>query len=167
MVTRGLYRGKGHKMALRAGAAWQRTYPNAVMIQGSRIGSHMPNGSHRGLRLNVRGKRYCNEDCNGAPSAIGVLREPEQEAWGLWGSNYARELEWHAMGSVVGTPAMTTERVIESWENGIKAGKIVKADNLEELVEKLGMPKERALAEIERYNALCRGGCDEDFHKRA
>ena len=167
MVTGGLYRGEGHKMALRAGAAWQRTFPNAVMVQGSRIGSHMPNGSHRGLRLNVRGERYCNEDCNGAPSAIGVLREPERKAWGIWGSNYARELEWRAMGTVVGTPVMSTESVLESWENGVKAGKIVKADTLEALVEKLGMPKERALAEIERYNAFCRAGRDEDFHKRA
>lgn len=39
------------------------------------------------------------------------------------------------------------------------------ADTLEELVEKLGLPKEEALASIERYNQLCDEGYDPDFGK--
>lgn len=39
------------------------------------------------------------------------------------------------------------------------------ADTLEELVEKLGLPKEEALASIQRYNELCDEGYDPDFGK--
>lgn len=39
------------------------------------------------------------------------------------------------------------------------------ADTLEELVEKLGLPKEEALASIERYNELCDQAYDPDFGK--
>ena len=39
------------------------------------------------------------------------------------------------------------------------------ADTLEELVEKLGLPKEEALASIEHYNELCDQGYDPDFGK--
>ena len=43
---------------------------------------------------------------------------------------------------------------------------MVKADTIEELVEKLGLPKETAIATIERYNGFCEKGVDEDFYKR-
>ncbi len=39
------------------------------------------------------------------------------------------------------------------------------ADTLEELVEKLGLPKEEALASIQHYNELCDEGYDSDFGK--
>ena len=39
------------------------------------------------------------------------------------------------------------------------------ADTLEELVEKLGLPKEEALASIQHYNELCDAGYDSDFGK--
>ena len=41
------------------------------------------------------------------------------------------------------------------------------ADTLEELVEKLGLPKDEALKSIERYNELCDKGADDDFGKNA
>jgi len=44
---KGLFRGEGHLMALWAGAAWQKIFPNAPLIQGSRLGSNMPYGAHR------------------------------------------------------------------------------------------------------------------------
>ncbi|MCQ2537143.1 MAG: FAD-dependent oxidoreductase [Lachnospiraceae bacterium] len=41
------------------------------------------------------------------------------------------------------------------------------ADTLEELVQKLGLPKEEALASIKRYNEMCEKKVDEDFGKNA
>ena len=41
------------------------------------------------------------------------------------------------------------------------------ADTLEELVEKMGLPKDEALKSIERYNELCDKGADDDFGKNA
>lgn len=61
----GLMCGDGHLMALWAGAAWQKIWPCAPLIQGSRVCTSQPYGSHRGIRLNKNGERYCNEDMNG------------------------------------------------------------------------------------------------------
>ena len=60
---------------------------------------------------------------------------------------------------------MTKEQILANWEGQLEKGKAIRADTLEELVERLGLPKETALAEIERYNAHCRAGADPDFHK--
>ena len=161
----GLFQGEGHLMALWAGAAWQRTYPCAVMIQGSRVCSNQPFGSHRGLRLNARGERYCNEDMNGAYTALTTLREPGGKAFIIWGSNYARDIPWRAHGGQRSSPDMTEAEILRNWEGQIEKGKAVRADTLEEVIEALGLPMEQTLAEIERYNALCRAGYDSDFHK--
>lgn len=161
----GLFRGEGHLMALWAGAAWQRTWPCAPMIQGSRVCSSLPYGSHRGLRLNARGERYCNEDMNGAYTALTTLREPGGKAFIIWGSNYADDIRWRAHGGQRDGPDMSREAILDNWEGQLERGKAVRCDTLEEVVEKLGLPKETAMAEIERYNALCRAGKDEDFHK--
>jgi fumarate reductase flavoprotein subunit len=163
----GLFKGEGQQMALWAGAAWQRTFPNAILVQGSRLGSHMPYGSHRGLRLNINGERYCNEDCNGAYTAITVLRQPKETAFAIWGTNYAYELPWHPHGGRRGDKALPPAKVIAGWEREVQSGRLIKCDTLEELVVKLGLPKEKALSEIERYNELCRKGEDTDFYKKS
>jgi succinate dehydrogenase/fumarate reductase flavoprotein subunit len=49
----------------------------------------------------------------------------------------------------------------------VQSGRLIKCDTLEELVVKLGLPKEKALSEIERYNELCRKGEDTDFYKKS
>ncbi len=163
----GLYQGEGHLMALWAGAAWQRTWPCAPMIQGSRVCSSLPYGSHRGLRLNARGERYCNEDMNGAYTALTTLREPGGKAFIIWASNYADDIRWRAHGGQRDGPDMTKEQILANWEGQIEKGKAVRADTLEEVVAALGLPKETALAEIARYNSHCRAGIDPDFHKAA
>ena len=163
----GLYQGDGHRMALWAGAAWQRTWPCAPMIQGSRVASSLPYGSHRGLRLNARGERYCNEDMNGAYTALTTLREPGGKAFIIWGSNYADEIRWRAHGGRRDGPDMTREQILANWDDQIVRGKAVRADTLEEVVDALGLPRDAAMAEIARYNAHCRAGVDPDFHKSA
>jgi succinate dehydrogenase/fumarate reductase flavoprotein subunit len=160
----GLYRGEGHLMALRAGAAWQRTWPAAAMIQGSRLGSNLPYGSHRGLRVNIRGERYCNEDMNGAYTALTTLREPKGRAFAIWGTNYARDIRWRAHGGQRDGPDDTPENVLKKWADQVAAGTLKTADTLPELIEKLGLPAS-TLDTIEHYNAICREGKDPDFHK--
>ena len=161
----GLFQGEGHLMALWAGAAWQRTWPCAPMIQGSRVCSSLPYGSHRGLRLNARGERYCNEDMNGAYTALTTLREPGGKAYIIWASNYADDIRWRAHGGQRDGPDMTREQILANWEGQLEKGKAVRADTMEEVIDALGLPRETALAEIARYNAHCRAGYDPDFHK--
>ncbi len=165
-AVRGLYRGEGQQMALWAGAAWQRTWPCAVMIQGSRLGTSMPYGSHRGLRLNRRGERYCNEDMNGAYTAFTTLREPGGKAFAIWGANYARETVFRAHGGRRDGPDLTPEQVLAGWEDQAGKGQIVKGDTVEAVAEALGLPAAETLATVRRYNELCRAGKDTDFHKK-
>ena len=166
-AIRGLYRGEGHQMALWAGAAWQKTWPCAIMIQGSRSGTNLPYGSHRGLRLNRNGERYCNEDMNGAYTALTTLREPGSAAFAIWGSNYAHEIRFRAHGGLRTGPDTPPEKVLEGWNAMAEKGMLVKADTIEGVIDALKLPRDKALETIRRYNALCRGGKDLDFHKKS
>ena len=165
-AVRGLYRGEGHQIALWAGAAWQRTWPCAAMIQGSRLGTSLPYGSHRGLRLNRRGERYCNEDMNGAYTALTTLREPGGKAFAIWGANYARETVFRAHGGRRDGPDVPPEQVLANWEDQVSKGQLVKGDTVEAVAEALGLPVEATLETVKRSTALCRAGRDEDFHKK-
>ena len=165
-VEKGLFRGDGHLMALWAGAAWQRTYPNAPLIQGSRTCSNMPYGAHRGLRLNKNGERFMNEDSNAPYAAQAILREPGQTAYAVWGVNYACDIGWQAHGSTRGSDNITPEKVIERWDSEAESGALVKADTIGEVVSGLGLPYDAAISAIERYNELCRIGSDTDFYKK-
>ena len=167
ILEKGLFKGEGHLMAIWSGAAWQRTYPNAPLIQGSRACSNMPYGAHRGLRLNINGERFMNEDANAPYTAIAVLREPRQIAFAIWGTNYAYDIDWHAHGSIRGGVATPPDEVIKQWEVEVEKGNFVKADTLAGVVSGLDLPQDRALYEIERYNGFCRGGADTDFYKKA
>lgn len=166
-VEKGLFKGDGHLMALWAGAAWQRTFPNAPLIQGSRLCSNMPYGGHRGLRINKNGERFMNEDCNAPYTALSVLREPDQTAYAIWGANYAYDIDWHAHGSIRGSDKMLPEDVVAKWEKEVSNGSAVKGKTIAEVVARLGLPRNRTLAAIERYNELCQAGYDADFHKKA
>jgi fumarate reductase flavoprotein subunit len=57
------------------------------------------------------------------------------------------------------TPVDLTDRLNELVDKGF----IIKADTIEELAEKLEMPK--LSANVDRYNELCALGKDEDFYK--
>ena len=165
-VTKGIFGGDGQRMALWAGAAWQRTFPNAPLIQGSRVSSTMPYGAHRGLKVNNRGERFMNEDANAPYAAQAILREPDAEAYAVWGTNYAYDTEWYAHGTTRGAAPTPPAQVIQRWEADVERGQMVKGNTIAEVVEKLGLPSNETLASIDRYNEHCRNGMDIDFHKK-
>lgn len=166
-VERGIFRGDGHLMALWAGAAWQKTYPCAPLIQGSRLGANMPYGAHRGLRLNIRGKRFMNEDANAPYSALAALREPEQKVYAIWGTNYASDIPWKPHGSQRGDPPLPPAEVISRWDREVESGNLIKSDTIEEVVRGLELPFDVTMATIGRYNDHCRCKRDTDFYKKA
>ena len=63
----------------------------------------------------------------------------------------------HHMGGAMGVDAFLQLNL---------RGETLRADTLEALVEKTGLPGEAALASIARYNELARKGHDDDFGKR-
>ena len=55
----------------------------------------------------------------------------------------------------------------EGMEKEIEKGWITKADTLEELAEKIGVPAENLVAEIAKYNGYCENGVDIQFERPA
>ncbi|GJN65596.1 FAD-binding protein [Faecalibacterium gallinarum] len=57
--------------------------------------------------------------------------------------------------------------LMPALEQQVEAGLAFKADTIEELAEKLGLPVDTLVATVDRYNELCAKGVDEDFGKEA
>ena len=153
----GLYKGDGQKMGLQIGAAWQHDINCAPMVIGAGDGTRRVYCTHWGLKVNTRGERYCNEDMPEGFASGPLYQQPGSMAYSIWDDAYADGDSWMAMHAPYGTAPMTTEQIKATWPKGY--------DTLEEAIESLGLPLEKTLATIERYNELCDAGYDEDFLK--
>ncbi len=187
----GVYDGSGHKMALWAGAAWQKYTPNAAMIcsmgdevlpcrwWASGAGTAFP-----GLLVNAKGQRYCDENSLYGYSAYPQNVQPGKCSFLVWDDQWVYDsAPW--VGDYIGSEDRDVQEVydaIQTLFNSDAAGQAtaeyagfdanmgltVKADTLEELADGLGFEgaaKEEFLAQIERYNGYCENGLDEEFHK--
>ncbi|MDR2246243.1 MAG: FAD-binding protein [Treponema sp.] len=98
----GLMDGQGQKMGLWVGAAWQKVFPNAPMINMAVPGpSHAVIDNFWGLNLNINGKRFHNENTNFGFGAYSKMNQPGGIAYGVWGANYAdTQHEWEQSGCV-------------------------------------------------------------------
>ncbi len=169
MTFDGLMPGDGQKMGLWVGAGWQRTFPNAPVINGGAAGpSHAIISNFWGCNLDVNGKRYQNECTNFAYGAMSVLQLPKQTAFGIWDAGYAyTQEEWeplgYTIGQVNGIKPLSPEEYLESWKNNPS---FIKADTIEDLVAQLDMDdegKKNALESIKNYTRYAEQGYDEEF----
>lgn len=170
----GLYPGDGQKMGLWVGAGWQKTYPNAPMILGM-IAAQLPSQigvqNYTGPNLNMRGERYMNEDATATYSVMSVLNQPERTAYFVWEADYANRYDaWSVGGTTIdqdnGPKPKTPDEILAEWEAAAENRAYVKADTIEELLAQLdGLDAASAKTTLERYNAFCESGVDEDFHK--
>ena len=187
----GVYDGSGHKMALWAGAAWQKYTPNAPMIcsmgdevlpcrwWASGAGTAFP-----GLLVNAKGRRYCDENSLYGYSAYPQNVQPGHCSYLIWDDKWVFDsAPW--LGDYIGSPDRDTQEVYDQIQTlfttdasqsataeyaGFDAnmGTAVKADTIEELAEGLGFEGEALdefLAQVERYNGYCETKVDEEFHK--
>lgn len=170
--------GDGHRMGLWIGAKLQDA-PHAPCAH------HMGGvfGSSGFVLLNTRGLRFVNEDAPGQQIGSQIENLPDKTAWQFVGGDWARQVRdgYPSHGAVC--YAVTDEELqdgtlfaklstIDNYvspalvEKAVQAGKLLRADTLEELVAKTGLPQEQALASLARYNALCRAGRDLDYGKQ-
>lgn len=139
-------------------------------------------GSQPFLRVNALGKRYCNED---GPYDIvfnQACMQPGHYWWQIFDASSWEDVV--SFGTTICSRVVAEEGAknclllgqyypctnADEWQSvfidpNVENGVLIKADTIEELVDMMGVPKEEALATIERYNELAAKGVDEDFHK--
>ena len=173
LAYNGLYAGDGHKMGLWVGAGWQKTYPNAPMINCGAAGPTVNSiDNFWGINLNSDGKRYHNEVTNFSYGAIALLQLRDHIAFSVWDKNYAYiQDKWETFGCTVGDETgivgSTPEEMIASWDASAEAGSYWKADTIEELVDMMGFTgeaRDNAIESITNYNRYAENGCDEEYH---
>jgi succinate dehydrogenase/fumarate reductase flavoprotein subunit len=167
----GIYAGDGHKMGLWVGAAWQKIQPNAPFISAwiGTPGTYTPQPylSFQGLSVNKNGVRYCNEDVSSAVAAFIQMSQPESKIYAIWDTSYAKHMApWYLLGQDFRDPEKKIDDVVAKWEADIQSGRIVKANSIRELAERLELDSVTLSATADRYNNFCKKGLDEDFFKR-
>jgi hypothetical protein len=168
----GLYPGDGQKMGLWVGAAWQRTYPNAPMIDSLGPAPYTQSvANHTGINLNSEGQRYMNEDTIFSYSCLALMNNTNMTAYYVWDTDYHKWFDhWYTFGCTIeqtgGPKGMTPEQQLASWDASAENGLYVKGDTIDEVLAKLdGLDAATAKATIERYNGYCASGVDEEYHK--
>jgi len=126
-----------------------------------------------GLQINKNGKRFTCE-----PSSVRldlfysahiVLDQPDAVSYIVFGLNTAKAADAHVDGPTY-KPAgiFGTCRFPDDIEADLASDKsVIRADTIEELAEKMGVPAHNLKATIERYNRSCEKGFDDDCFKSA
>ncbi len=166
--------GEGHKMAIWAGGVMEPS-PHAHMDHAF-AGGFFGLGNTAALQLNQRGIRYMNEDVPGQSFTNQVIRQPGGISWQIWEEATMRDMLAHqSIGHGNKEYCLLDDETMDKMIADLRkeldpataTGRVFAAWTLPELLDKIGLPKERALAEIARYNELVHKGVDEDFGKRS
>ena len=119
------------------------------------------------LLVNTLGKRFMDESAPYAVSGYLLNAQPQQHAYALFdehalveGSQDLRYSDPYHSGAAMPT-----------WEyhlirRNIESGKVLRADSLEELAQKIGVDVETLKTTVARYNADCDAGTDTQFFKQ-
>lgn len=180
--------GDGIQLGMWAGAQVQQSH--APMIHHMGGGADLQGvgvmGNAGFLNLDLNGKRFMNEDLPGQQLENQIEMQKNRESWQIFDSNWPQQLAYMpaAHGGACyfedyaseadGPKNNATYRNYKSpyqLEAAVADGRAIKADTIEELIQKLypddPTAQQTALASIQRYNQLAKDGYDEDFHKPA
>ena len=132
------------------------------------------------LTLNMDGKRFVSEEVDMAyisnqlkwqPGFIGENMDADHQESGSKGwycQIYDNDYMSYAVG---GVPEVVMARYLKEEDPSLHVSVFpelidtFRADTIEELAEKLGLPVEETVASLKRYNELCDEGEDKDFGK--
>lgn len=137
-------------------AAFPTSHPTGLVV-----------GSLPFMKVNRHGRRFFNESAPYDWCTFAASKQPG----GVWCSIFDSNAPEDALRfSVVGCAKIATMQLqmgpIDAvFESFIEEGVLMKADTLEELAQKLELPEEAFLEEVERYNALYDAQEDTDFGK--
>lgn len=145
--------GDGLQMLMRIGGVMGRG-PHAPMAHATAG----PLGNAAFLRVNIEGERYENEDVSAQSIANSFNHQPLKKAWQIFDSKWESEITH--MGIGLGRFYTITPLVRNNFET-----LSIKADTLEELAEKIGVPVKAFTATVARYNKMVGKGHDDDYGK--
>ena len=173
--------GEGHKMGAWAGAAIEQWHAPMIHHMGGGAGADGRGviGNNGYLWLNLRGKRFMNEDLPGQQLENQVELQPQRKAYQFFDASWPEQLAYfpaaHGVACIYRDeplPEYTASglrinvRTPADVDAAVEEGRCLKADTIDELLGMIeGMDVETAKASIERYNELARAGEDTDFFK--
>ena len=177
--------GDGIKACLWAGAAMDETHGGMLFDRGAvapnQVGCQTPGalfwmGSQPFLKVDLEGKRFTNESGDYDHILHTAYNLPGMTYAMVWDANYIQDMMRfdthgcsrmfdHENGAESVWPLDLNEGVFMPMYRD--QGLVVRADTIEELAEKLGLPVENFKATVERYNELFDKQVDEDFGKEA
>ena len=173
--------GEGHKMGAWAGAAIEQWHAPMIHHMGGGAGADGRGviGNNGCLWLNLRGKRFMNEDLPGQQLENQVELQPQRKAYQFFDASWPEQLAYfpaaHGVACIYRDeplPEYTASglrinvRTPADIDAAVEEGRCLKADTIDELLGMIeGMDVETAKASIERYNELARAGEDTDFFK--
>lgn len=180
-------KGDGIKACLWVGAIMDTTHTSMIFDRGAikpdqtgeygkaSDGALFWMGSQPFLKVNLKGERFMNEYQPYDLILHAAASQPYHTYCTIWDSKYPEDCEKFATHGcsrlyphVNGTnPVFPMEYIMGMNEDLLAQGYIVKADTIEELAEKLGLPVDHFTSTVERYNALAEKGEDEDFDKES
>lgn len=150
--------GDGHLIGMLAGAQMEKgTHCKMVHGGGSSVLRDEPL-----LALNLNGERFMYEDVLYSSRATILRDQPENKMVTIFDANYSEYVYGWGSDPTVPTVANASPEKLASL---VEQGVTLKADTLEELFEKAGLPVDTAMASVKRYNELCAQGQDLDFGK--
>lgn len=175
--------GDGIKAALWCGAAidpigaavtFNRACCKPDEVAGSDlVGKWFWFGEQPFLKVNLNGKRFCNESGPYDYMLHSAFMQPYHTYVDIWDSDYVEQVrQINEVGCCRlypfdnGAPSnMPITKMASDFEALIEAGCIQQADTMEELAEKLNLPVDATVETWERYNGFAEAGKDDDYNK--
>lgn len=125
------------------------------------------------LKVNLKGKRFCNESGPYDYMLHSAYLQPHHMYVDIWDSAYVEKVKQiNEVGCCRlypfdnGAPSNRDISAMQKdFESSIEAGYIQRADTIEELAEMLNIPVDATKATFDRYNKMAEAGKDEDYNK--
>ncbi len=170
--------GDGNILAIEAGGAMEPVAHSRVMHD---FDAGLMWDEHVFLNLNMKGERFVSEEVDMAyisnvlrwqPGFVGENMDHEHQESGSLGwycQIYDNDYMSYTEG---GVPDFVMARYLKEEDPSLHVSVFpelidtFRADTIEELAEKLGLPVEATVASFNRYNELCEAGEDLDFGKK-
>lgn len=188
--------GDGHRICAKLGAdMWHMNsyaggWNNAIKVDGSQMAEYRTLKKNQGISVGVNGRRYyqdwdgstmykdwrdtdmtLNYGCRHGHYNVGgdwaALPQPVT-SWFVFDQNGLDKSAY--LGQYASTNTVFTQMEVTEAEYVVDPeadGYGYKADTLEELAQKAGLPEGEFLATIERWNAAVANGVDEQFYRPA